>query len=165
MSTVQTKGTKGTKPTQAEGTKLASIRLRGASDPTRLIILLTLNDGESDITALSAAVGESQPAIDHHLALLRQDGLVHSRREGNRNVYSLTEDGHLIARCVDKLISRQTIDSSLLRDVGGFVDDPDRWFRTPNSEFEGRRPIDLLGTADEPRLRNRIEAAKLGLFS
>jgi uncharacterized protein (DUF2384 family) len=57
------------------------------------------------------------------------------------------------------------IDSSLLQDVGGFVDDPEKWFRTSNVEFEGRRPVDLLGTSDEPRLRNRIEAAKLGLFS
>jgi len=36
---------------------------------------------------------------------------------------------------------------------------------TPGSEFEGRKPVDLLGTSDEPRLRNRIEAAKLGMFS
>jgi hypothetical protein len=57
------------------------------------------------------------------------------------------------------------IDPTLLTDVGGFVEDPDAWFRTPNATFEGRKPIELLGTADEPRLRNRIEAAKLGLFS
>ncbi len=57
------------------------------------------------------------------------------------------------------------IDADLLADVEGFVDDPEVWFLTPNSEFEGRKPVDLLGTPDEPRLRNRIEAAKLGLFS
>ncbi|MGO9464817.1 MAG: antitoxin Xre/MbcA/ParS toxin-binding domain-containing protein [Isosphaeraceae bacterium] len=57
------------------------------------------------------------------------------------------------------------IDRTLLEDVAGFVDDPEQWFRTPNAEFEWRRPIELLGTPDEPRLRNRIEAAKLGMFS
>ena len=56
------------------------------------------------------------------------------------------------------------IDRELLRDVGGFIDDAETWFRTPNPEFEGRQPIELLGTADEPRLRNRIAAAKLGMF-
>ena len=34
------------------------------------------------------------------------------------------------------------IDPTLLEDVGGFVDDPDGWFHTPNVEFEGRRPIE-----------------------
>jgi hypothetical protein len=57
------------------------------------------------------------------------------------------------------------IDPTLLYDVGGFVDDPEAWFLTPNPEFEGRRPVDLLGTEDEVRLRNRIGAAKLGMFS
>jgi hypothetical protein len=45
------------------------------------------------------------------------------------------------------------------------VDDPESWFRTPNPAFAGRQPIELLGTAEEPMLRNRIEAAKLGMFS
>ena len=57
------------------------------------------------------------------------------------------------------------IERELLEDVRGFVDDPEEWFRTPNAAFEGRRPIELLGTPDESRLRNRIEAAKLGMFS
>jgi hypothetical protein len=57
------------------------------------------------------------------------------------------------------------IDRTLLKDVGAFVDDAERWFRTPNPAFEGRPPIELLGTDDEPRLRNRIAGDKLGMFS
>jgi hypothetical protein len=45
------------------------------------------------------------------------------------------------------------------------VDDPEGWFRTPDAVFDGGRPIELLGTSDEPRLWDRIEAAKLGIFS
>jgi hypothetical protein len=60
---------------------------------------------------------------------------------------------------------RPTIDPVLLNDVGGFVDDPEAWFHRPNGEFEGRAPIELLGTPDEARLRNRIEMTKQGLFS
>jgi hypothetical protein len=57
------------------------------------------------------------------------------------------------------------IDPVLLEEVGHFLDDPETWFHTPNAEFEGRMPIEMLGTPDEARLRNRIEAAKLGMFS
>jgi Protein of unknown function (DUF2384) len=57
------------------------------------------------------------------------------------------------------------IEQKLLEAVRGFVDDPEHWFHTPNAAFEGRQPIDLLGTADEARLRNRIDAATLGMFS
>jgi DNA-binding transcriptional ArsR family regulator len=144
--------------------KRASSILEMVGDPTRLDILLTLADRERGIGVLCTAIRQSQPAVRHHLALLRHRKLIHLRREGNQHVYSLTEEGRRIASCLRKLIS-PTIDSSLLHDVGGFVDDPEKWFRTSNVEFEGRRPVDLLGTSDEPRLRNRIEAAKLGLFS
>ncbi len=61
--------------------------------------------------------------------------------------------------------SRPAIDPNLVSDVGDFVDDPEGWFHTPNVEFEGRAPIELLGTPEEARLRNRIEMAKYGLFS
>ncbi len=57
------------------------------------------------------------------------------------------------------------IDPALLKDVGGLVNDPETWFLTPNMVFEGRAPIELLGTPDEQRLRDRIEAAKFGMFS
>jgi hypothetical protein len=51
------------------------------------------------------------------------------------------------------------------REIEGLVDDPDLWMRTPNPVFENCRPIDLIGTPDEPRLLNRIQAAKQGMFS
>ena len=148
----------------ASAIKHASSILKMVGDPTRLDILLTLADRERGIGVLCSAIRQSQPAVSHHLDLLRHSKLIDLRREGNQNVYSLTEEGRRIASCLRKLIS-PTIDSSLLQDVGGFVENPEKWFRTSNVEFEGRRPVDLLGTADEPRLRNRIEAAKLGLFS
>jgi hypothetical protein len=57
------------------------------------------------------------------------------------------------------------IDPALLEDVEGFVNDAEAWFHTPNPEFEGRKPIELLGTPDEAWLRNRIDMAKHGMFS
>ena len=58
-----------------------------------------------------------------------------------------------------------SIDPALLDEIDGLVDDPLLWFTTPNEVFEGRQPIELLGTPEEPRLRNRILMAKLGMFS
>jgi Protein of unknown function (DUF2384) len=61
--------------------------------------------------------------------------------------------------------SATVIDPELLDVVSAFVDDAEAWFNTPNEYFEGRKPRELLGTNDEERLRNRIQAARLGLFS
>src|SRR3954462_5147233 len=60
------------------------------SDETRLRILLYLaNSGELHVTDLCNRLGQSQPAVSHHLALLRVSGLIESRREGKHNFYSV----------------------------------------------------------------------------
>ena len=47
----------------------------------------------------------SQPAVSHHLALLRLGGIVDRRRQGKNNFYSLTETGSELARVVKNLIA------------------------------------------------------------
>src|SRR4051812_11162531 len=60
------------------------------SDETRLRILLYLaNSGELHVTDLCNRLGQSQPAVSHHLALLRVSGLIEARREGKHNFYSV----------------------------------------------------------------------------
>ena len=49
--------------------------------------------GETHVSALCQFVGQSQPAVSHHLTLLRMAGLVASRREGKFNFYFLDGDG------------------------------------------------------------------------
>ena len=47
------------------------------SDTTRLKVLLTLWElGESHVRGLCDRLGQSQPAVSHHLALLRDAGLI-----------------------------------------------------------------------------------------
>src|SRR5205085_5407184 len=60
------------------------------SDETRLKILyyLTQKD-ELHVRALCELLGQSQPAVSHHLALLRVAGLIEPRREGKHNFYRL----------------------------------------------------------------------------
>ena len=60
------------------------------ADETRLRILVYLTDeGELSVTDLCNKLGHSQPAVSHHLALMRVAGLIHLRREGKFNFYSV----------------------------------------------------------------------------
>lgn len=60
------------------------------SDETRLRILYYLTQrNELHVRALCDLLGESQPAVSHHLALLRVAGLIERRREGKHNYYGL----------------------------------------------------------------------------
>jgi ArsR family transcriptional regulator len=65
------------------------------SDETRLRILFYLalsENRELHVTDLCQRLGQSQPAVSHHLALLRVSGLIESRREGKHNYYSVRTD-------------------------------------------------------------------------
>jgi ArsR family transcriptional regulator len=60
------------------------------SDETRLRILYYLTQrSELHVRALCDLLHESQPAVSHHLALLRVAGLIERRREGKHNFYGL----------------------------------------------------------------------------
>ena len=60
------------------------------SDETRLRILFYLmREKELHVTALCDKLRQSQPAVSHHLALLRVAGLIEARRDGKHNYYSV----------------------------------------------------------------------------
>lgn len=64
------------------------------SDETRLRILMyLLRENELHVSALCDKLGQSQPAVSHHLALLRVAGLIEARRDGKHNFYSVNK-GH-----------------------------------------------------------------------
>ena len=83
----------------------ASILLKHVSDPTRLQVVLMLSEGERHVGALSEQLSQSQPAVSHHLALLRHGGIIVPRRQGKNNFYSLTETGADLAKVVKSLIA------------------------------------------------------------
>jgi DNA-binding transcriptional ArsR family regulator len=83
----------------------ASILLKHVSDPTRLQVILILAEGERHVGALCAQLSQSQPAVSHHLALLRHGGIIAPRRQGKNNFYSLTETGSDLAGVVKNLIA------------------------------------------------------------
>src|SRR3954469_6475128 len=83
----------------------ASILLKHVSDPTRLQVILILSEGERHVGALCAQLSQSQPAVSHHLALLRHGGIIAPRRQGKNNFYSLTETGGELARVVRSIVA------------------------------------------------------------
>jgi len=63
------------------------------ADETRLKILFFLGrEKELHVSALCERLGQSQPAVSHHLALLRVAGLIEPRRDGKHNFYSIQQN-------------------------------------------------------------------------
>lgn len=60
------------------------------SDETRMrILFLLMQNNEMHVRALCDVLQQSQPAVSHHLALLRVAGLIEARREGKHNFYHI----------------------------------------------------------------------------
>lgn len=74
---------------------------KGLADPKRLLIINALRDGERSVSEICEAVELPQANVSQHLAILREKGLVSTRRDGQRVFYSLTTDK--IIRAVDLL--------------------------------------------------------------
>jgi DNA-binding transcriptional ArsR family regulator len=95
---------------QAERGRLArdkeiAEKLKLISDGTRASIVRILSGGELHVNAICDRLGSSQPAVSHHLALLRHAGIATPRRDGKSNFYSLTEDGEVLANVVSGMAS------------------------------------------------------------
>jgi len=58
------------------------------SDPTRLGILALLAKGPQSVGGLCDALGMKQPAVSHHLGLLRMGRLVEGKRQGKSVIYT-----------------------------------------------------------------------------
>lgn len=64
------------------------------SDATRLRILhYLLRSDEFHVRAFCELLGQSQPAVSHHLGLLRTAKLIALRRDGKHNFYRLNPEG------------------------------------------------------------------------
>lgn len=82
----------------------ASIILKHISDPTRLQILLILSEGDQNVDAICKQTGKSQPAVSHHLALLRHGAIIAPRRRGTQSYYGVTDTGRALTQTVQSLL-------------------------------------------------------------
>lgn len=73
------------------GTKAhrASALLKAMGNEKRLLILCHLTEGEKSVGSLEKLVGLSQSALSQHLARLRRDDFVSTRRDAQTIYYSL----------------------------------------------------------------------------
>lgn len=69
--------------------------LRAMSNEHRLMILCRLGGGEFSAGELLAGTTLSQSALSQHLAVLRSDGLVATRREGQSIFYRIADPSAL----------------------------------------------------------------------
>ena len=75
---------------EASASRAAAL-LRSLANERRLMILCQLADGELSVGALNAALPLSQSALSQHLAVLRAEGLVQTRREAQSIYYRVPE--------------------------------------------------------------------------
>ncbi len=94
---IKTRAPKGAAPPSAAPLKVSELTIQQLSkvfkllaDENRLRIVLALaQDSELHVSALCDLLEQSQPAVSHHLTLMRLTGLVGYRRDGKHNYYRL----------------------------------------------------------------------------
>ena len=79
----------------AESAGRAAAMLRLLGNEKRLMILCQLADGELSVGQIQTRVELSQSALSQHLALLREQGVVSTRRDGQTIFYAVTDHAAL----------------------------------------------------------------------
>ena len=63
--------------------------LKTLSNPDRLLLLCQISQGECCVSELEEALDIHQPTLSQQLTVLRDEGLVNTRRDGKRIYYSM----------------------------------------------------------------------------
>jgi ArsR family transcriptional regulator, lead/cadmium/zinc/bismuth-responsive transcriptional repressor len=85
-------------------------RARALSDPTRLMLAVAVRDaGELCVCDLAWISERAENLVSHHLKVLREHGVVRSRREGKMVLYSLTGTGESLIDNVLE-VNKATVD-------------------------------------------------------
>ncbi|MDR6774934.1 metalloregulator ArsR/SmtB family transcription factor [Azospirillum sp. BE72] len=102
----------------------ASALLKAMCNERRLLILCHLSQGERSVGELEDLVGLSQSALSQHLARLRNDNLVRTRRSAQNIYYSLNgHEAQTIMTTLHGLYCTPVEESADGRD-GGSANDP-----------------------------------------
>lgn len=105
------------RPPQALQLKALPPVFRALADPTRLRLLSLLSEREVCVCFLSEVLKLVQPTVSRHLAYLKREGLVTSRREGKWIHYSWAEfTDPVIRNLMDGLRDWMAKDETLRRE-------------------------------------------------
>lgn len=82
------------------------------SDSTRVRLLSMLAASEMCVCEMADILGMSQPAVSHHLRVLRQCDVVGFRKQGQRALYSLNDNqtGKTIRRLLSIAVGNEDMD-------------------------------------------------------
>ena len=93
MKTAQLRSRKANKPAQDRTNKEMAEIFKSLADENRLQILrILMREGELHVSKICEELGESQPAVSHHLTQLKHARLVDFRRDGKFNHYYISSD-------------------------------------------------------------------------
>ena len=70
----------------------ASQLLRVLSNENRLLLLCQLSQGEKSVGELETLLGIRQPTLSQQLGVLRNEGLVQTRRDGKQIIYHVVDE-------------------------------------------------------------------------
>jgi ArsR family transcriptional regulator len=76
---------------------------KALADTTRQKIMQACCCEWCSVGELVVRVGVGQPTVSHHLAILRDAGLVHMREAGRQTFYSLNQDA--VVSCCGRLVA------------------------------------------------------------
>ncbi len=79
-----------------EHIELAAHALKAIAHPLRLKILCVIGDREACVQEIVEAVGTSQSNISQHLAILRDKGVMVTRKDANRVYYRIGNERILL---------------------------------------------------------------------
>ncbi len=82
-----------------------SRKLKVCGHPIRLKLLcLIQRQGEPCVTNLWTCLGQSQPVISQHLAVLKENGIVESAVQGNKRIYTIVDPfiENLVTRMIEE---------------------------------------------------------------
>lgn len=79
-------------PTRDEDIDRAAQSMKAMAHPLRLKILCTLGPNEVSVQDIVEMVGTSQSNISQHLAILRDKGILASRKDANRVYYRVSDN-------------------------------------------------------------------------
>lgn len=76
-------------PALQENAARATALLKAMSNPARLMVMCQLAGGEKSVGELVRAVGLSQSGLSQHLSILRREGILANRRDGQTIYYRI----------------------------------------------------------------------------
>lgn len=83
-----------------------SRKLKVCGHPVRLKLLCLIHhQGEPCVTNLWTCLGESQPVISQHLAVLKENRIVDSTVQGNKRIYTIVDP--FILNLVSKIVTKK----------------------------------------------------------